>query len=85
MSSEVMTNGATTKTKSKIILKTAAVPEIKRGRLELPNPLKTQENKIKLLEINYCPGFMVFSKASSIDVADKIIDYCLKRYKNSKK
>ena len=47
--------------------------------------VKTRENKIKLLEINYCPGFMAFSKASSIDVAGKIIDYCLKRYKNFKK
>ena len=47
--------------------------------------VRTKKNEIKLLEINYCPGFIAFTKASKIKIEDKIIDYCLEKYKKDKK
>jgi len=42
--------------------------------------VKTKDNKIYLLEVNFYPGFSEFEKASGINISQKIIEYCLGEY-----
>jgi glutathione synthase/RimK-type ligase-like ATP-grasp enzyme len=42
--------------------------------------VRTKSGKIYILESNNCPGLVAFEEASSIDVSEKIIQFCLDKH-----